>query len=278
MINSLSIRGVYMYLYDLDSKISNKSYEILNSHIEQTKELSASRINEIRMKCRDILAQNGIFEDRKNGNVYLALERELNKLENNIDYYNEYLLDEITKNKIDLNIENISQKIDSLEQKFEFVFEKENVTINKANSEHKIRSMLFTFFENYKNTTLDMLSKAGYSQNTTDKIEEDILEFVTSKASDVFTEKFYTDRIKVMQDLTQGLDELSVKIVDEAEARYTCELNGQVFDELKDKRDSVRQKAELLESIRAQIYSLDLKTEELTGNSAPIQTGDRILL
>ena len=267
-----------MYLYDLDSKISNKSYEILNSHIEQTKELSASRINEIRMKCRDILSQNGIFEDRKNGNVYLALERELNKLENNIDYYNEYLLDEITKNKIDLNIENITQKIESLEQKFEFVFEKENVTINKANSEHKIRNMLFTFFESYKNTTLDMLSKAGYSQNTTDKIEEDILEFVTSKASDVFTEKFYTDRVKVMQDLTQGLDDLSVKIVDEAEARYTCELNGQVFDELKDKRDSVRQKAELLESIRAQIYSLDVKTEELTGNGAPLQTENRILL
>ena len=81
-----------------------------------------------------------------------------------------------------------------------------------------------------------------------------------------------------MQDLTQGLDELSVKIVDEAEARYNCQLNGQVFDELKDKRESVRQKAELLESIRAQIYSLDLKTEELTGNSTPMQTGDRILL
>ena len=81
-----------------------------------------------------------------------------------------------------------------------------------------------------------------------------------------------------MQDLTQGLDDLSVKIVDEAEARYTCELNGQVFDELKDKRDSVRQKAELLESIRAQIYSLDLKTEELTGNGAPLQTENRILL
>ena len=265
-----------MYLYDLDSKISNKSYEILNSHIEQTKELSASRINEIRMKCKDILEQNGIFEDRKNGNVYLALERELNKLENNIDYYNEYLLDEITKNKIDLNIENISQKIDSLEQKFEFVFEKENVTINKANSENKIRNMLFTFFESYKMEDAEvaivlMGSSAGTAKAAVDELRNE-------GASDVFTEKFYTDRVKVMQDLTQGLDELSVKIVDEAEARYNCQLNGQVFDELKDKRESVRQKAELLESIRAQIYSLDLKTEELTGNSTPMQTGDRILL
>ena len=266
-----------MYLYDLDSKISNKSYEILNSHIEQTKELSASRINEIRMKCRDILSQNGIFEDRKNGNVYLAMEKELNNLEHNIDYYNEYLLEEVTKNKVELGIENISQKIDSLEQKFEFVFEKENIGINKANSEQKIRNMLFTYFESYKNTTIDMLTKSGYSLYTTEKIEEDILEFVTSKASDVFAEKIYTDRITAMQELTQDLDNLSLKLVDEAEARYVCELNGQVFDELKDKRDSVRQKAELLESLRAQIYSLDLKTEELT-QGTPIQTGDRILL
>ena len=80
-----------------------------------------------------------------------------------------------------------------------------------------------------------------------------------------------------MQNLTQDLDDLSVKLVDEAQARYECELSGQVFDELKDKRDSVRQKAELLESLRAQIYSLDLKTEELTQDT-PIQTGDRILL
>ena len=137
--------------------------------------------------------------------------------------------------------------------------------------------MLFTYFESYKNTTIDMLTKSGYSLYTTEKIEEDILEFVTSKASDVFAEKIYTDRITAMQDLTQDLDNLSLKLVDEAEARYVCELNGQVFDELKDKRDSVRQKAELLESLRAQIYSLDLKTEELT-QGTPIQTGDRILL
>lgn len=266
-----------MYLYDLDSKISSKSYELLNSHIEQTKKLSASRISEIRNKCRDILSQNGIFEDRKNGSVYLAMEKELNNLENNIDYYNEYLLEEVTKSKVEVGIDNISQKIDSLEQKFEFVFEKENIGINKANSEHKIRNMLFTYFENYKNTTIDMLTKSGYSLNTTEKIEEDILEFVTSKASDVYAEKLYTDRVSAMQSLTQDLDSLSVRLVDEAEARYTCEINGQVFDELKDKRDSVRQKAELLESIRAQIYSLDLKTEELTGKSQ-VQTGDRILL
>ena len=218
--------------------------------------MSATRVSEIRNKCRDILSQNGIFEDRKNGNVYLAMEKELNNLEHNIDYYNEYLLEEVTKNKVELGIENISQKIDSLEQKFE---------------------LLFTYFESYKNTTIDMLTKSGYSLYTTEKIEEDILEFVTSKASDVFAEKIYTDRITAMQELTQDLDNLSLKLVDEAEARYVCELNGQVFDELKDKRDSVRQKAELLESLRAQIYSLDLKTEELT-QGTPIQTGDRILL
>mgnify|MGYP006992151993 CR=1 FL=1 len=44
---------------------------------------------------------------------------------------------------------------------------------------------------------------------------------------------------------------------------------GMTFDELKDKRDSVRQKAELLESLRAQIYSLDLKTEELLSDDIP---------
>jgi len=266
-----------MYLYELDNKISTKSYEILNSYIEETKQLSSSRIEEIRNKCRDILSQNGIFEDRKNGNIYLKMDQELKNLENNIDYYNQYLLEEITKSKIETGIDNVSQKLDSLKQNAEFVLEEDEVNLNKVNSEQKIRNMLFTYFENYKNSTMDMLSKSGYSLYTTDKIEEDILEYVTSKSTDVYTEKIFTDREKVMRELVEGLDALSKKIIDEAEARYTCEINGQVYDELKDIRNSVRQKAQMLENIRSQIYSLELKTEELTKKSN-IDEKDKVLL
>ena len=58
-----------MHLYNLDTKVTDKSYEILNSHIEDQRQLDTLRINEIRSKCRDILERNGIFEDRKNGIV-----------------------------------------------------------------------------------------------------------------------------------------------------------------------------------------------------------------
>ena len=33
-----------MYLYDLDSKISSKSYELLNSHIEEAKYLKIEKM------------------------------------------------------------------------------------------------------------------------------------------------------------------------------------------------------------------------------------------
>ena len=79
-----------MHLYNLDTKVTDKSYEILNSHIEDQRQLDTLRINEIRSKCRDILERNGIFEDRKNGIIYQAMEKELGNLERNIDYFNEY--------------------------------------------------------------------------------------------------------------------------------------------------------------------------------------------
>ena len=104
-----------MNLYNLDSKITNKSYEILNSHIEIQKEIDTIRVSEIRTRCRDILQKNGIFEDRKNGVIYQLMEKELANLERNIDYLNEYSFEEITKNKIELSIDNITSKLESLE-------------------------------------------------------------------------------------------------------------------------------------------------------------------
>ena len=55
---------------------------------------------------------------------------------------------------------------------------------------------------------------------------------------------------------------------------FYCELNGQVFDDLKEKRDSIRKKAQRLEEIRMQISSLDLKANELT----KVSNDERILL
>lgn len=263
-----------MNLYNLDGKVTDKSYEILNNHIEAQRQLDTLRVGEIRNNCRDILEKNGIFEDRKNGIIYQEMEKELGNLERNIDYFNEYYFEEITKNKIDLSIENISSKIDSLEQKFEFFYEDDDTKYNKANSETNIKNMIFTYFESYRNNTINLLLKAGYSQNTIDNVEDDILEYVTSKASDIITEKLSQDRIKAVNSLNKSLNELSVNIINEAEARFNCEANGQVYDELKEIRESVRMKAQRLEEIRIQIASLDLKSNEMS----KVQNSERIIL
>lgn len=263
-----------MQLYNLDDKVTDKSYEILNSHIENQRQVDTLRVGEIRSKCRDILEKNGIFEDRKNGIIYQAMEKELENLERNIDYFNEYYFEEVTKNKIDLSIENISSKIDSLENNIEFMYEDDTSKYNKASSEKNIKNMLFTFFESYRDNTVELLSKAGYSPNMVEDVEDDILEYVTSKSSDVLTEKISQDRIKAVESLNKSLNDLSVSVINEAEARFICQVNGQVFDELKEKRDSVRLKAQKLEKIRMQISSLDLKTNEI---SQP-QNSERVLL
>lgn len=254
-----------MQLYNLDTKITNKSYEILNCHIEDQKELDVERINEIRTKCRNILEKNGIFEDRRNGDIYVAMNSELKKLEQNIHYFNELKMEEVTKSKIEKGIDNVSVKIECLEQNNEYYNEEYNLQINRAHSENNIRSMLFNFFENYKANTVDMLLKRGYSQNTIDNIEEDILEYVTSKNSDILTEKFTQDGIKSMTSLNESLNALSSNILDEAEARYNCEVSGMIYDELKEKRDIIRQKAQKIQELMYQINSLDVKTNELKG-------------
>ena len=100
-----------MNLYNLDSKMTDKSYEILNNYLEEQKQQNMLRVNEIRNNCRDILERHGIFEDKKNGIIYQAMEKELINLEHNIDYFSEYNFEELTKNKIDSGIENISAKL-----------------------------------------------------------------------------------------------------------------------------------------------------------------------
>ena len=49
-----------MKLYNLDTKITDRSYELLNNHIEEQRELDSIRVGEIRTKCRSILEKNGI--------------------------------------------------------------------------------------------------------------------------------------------------------------------------------------------------------------------------
>lgn len=267
-----------MHLYNLDIKITNKSYEILNSHIENQRELDTIRVGEIRTRCRDILQKNGIFEDRKNGIIYQSMEKELANLERNIDYLNEYSFEEITKNKIELSIENISSKLESLENNSSFVFEDDILEYNKASSENNIRNMLFTYFESYKNNTINLLLKSGYSQNTIDQIEDSILEYVTSKSSDILTEKIFQDRAKGLSSLDKSLNDLSVSIINEAEARFLCSINGKEYDELKEKRDIVRTKAQKLQEIRMQIASIDIKANEISEGSLQMATNERILL
>ena len=259
-----------MQIYNLDNKITNKSNSLLNCYIESQKELDTSRINEIRIKCRNILEKNGIFEDRKNGAIYIAMENELRKLEDNISYFNEGNLEEMTRANIDSSIENISLKLESLEQDTPFNFVEAEYTLDRAFNETNIRNMLFSYFERYKANTIELLLKRGYSQNTIDNIEEDILDYVTSKNSDILTEKFTQDGIKNINSLNSSLDELSNKILDEAEIRYNCEISGQVYDELKEKRDSVRQKALKLQDLMYQIKSLDVKAKQITSEKSGI--------
>ena len=49
-----------MRLYNLDDKITNKSYEVLNSHIEDKRKIETIRLSEIRNQCKDILQRHGI--------------------------------------------------------------------------------------------------------------------------------------------------------------------------------------------------------------------------
>ncbi len=252
-----------MQIYNLDSKITSKSNSLLNCYIESQKELDISRINEIRIDCRNILEKNGIFEDRKNGAVYMAMETELKRLEDDIEYFNESNLEEMTKAKIDSSIENITLKLESLEQDIAFNFVESEYNLDRQYNENNIRSMLKTFFENYKANTIELLLKRGYSQNTINDIEEDIIEYIASKNSDIITEKFTQDGIKNITSLNESLDELSEKILNEVELRYNCEISGQVYDELKEKREIVKQKALQLQDIMYQIKSLDVKSKQI---------------
>ena len=159
----------------------------------------------------------------------------------------------------------------------EGIYSDDDYRYNKAESENSLKNMLFTYFESYKANTINLLIKSGYSQNMLDDIEEDILEYVTSKATDILTEKLSQDRIKNYFSLNKELNDLSVNIINEAEARFKCDLNGTPFDELKEKRDSIRQKAQKLEDIRMQIASLDIKTNEINGMVQKLNN-ERILL
>lgn len=248
-----------MQLYNLDTKITNKSNEILKSYIQEQNELSNARIGEIRTKCRSILEKNGILEDRKNGIVYQKMENELKKLQYNIDYFKENNLEEITKNQIENNIENVNNKIDCLEQNTEFTYLKSNVNFNKAYNENNIKNLLFSYFENYKANTISTLLENGYSQNTIDNIENDILNYVTSQNSDILTEKITQDSMKSCNALNNSLDILSQNILNEAEARFKCQASGMIYDELSEKREIVKQKYEKIEDLIYQINNMDFK-------------------
>lgn len=253
-----------MKLYNLDTKITDKSYELLNSYVEEQRKLDLSRVSEIRVKCRNILEKNGIFEDRKNGIIYENMENELKKLAYNISYFNESNLEEITKNKIEDSIDDIANKIESLEQNGDFIYSNEMYTYNKAHNERNIKNLLFSYFEHYKANTVEVLLKRGYSQNTIDNIEEDILEYTTSKHSDILAEKFIQDGMKNIISLNESLTNLSYNILNEAEARYNCQLSGKLYDELREKRDIVREKAKNLAQLVYQINNLESKINQVS--------------
>ena len=191
------------------------------------------------------------------------METELKRLEDDIEYFNESNLEEMTKAKIDSSIENITLKLESLEQDIAFNFVESEYNLDRQYNENNIRSMLKTFFENYKANTIELLLKRGYSQNTINDIEEDIIEYIASKNSDIITEKFTQDGIKNITSLNESLDELSEKILNEVELRYNCEISGQVYDELKEKREIVKQKALQLQDIMYQIKSLEVKSKQI---------------
>lgn len=249
-----------MELYGLDIKLKNKSKVILEDYIKEQREQDRIRLEELRMHSKNILEKNGIFEDRKNSKMYQNLDEELKTLENNINIYNNDNLTNLARKRIENGIDNISYKIECLQDNSTFTISRENIAFDRKSSESQINAMAKNYVRRYKANVIGTLIDNGYSLSTVDNIEEGFSSGEYPKYIDIFTEKVAQDGLNNLNKLNSDITNEYEHLVDEAEERYICKKNGVQYDELKDKKEELKAKIEKFKSLKQELD--DLRTKE----------------
>ncbi len=253
-----------MKLSDLDNKFTDKAYRILSNIIKIQKDLDFTRIDDLRKKSKNILQSNGIFEDKRNCIIYQMVEDELHKLEDSISMYNQDNLEDMTHIKVDNGIENISYKIECLEQDDKFTYLDDEYIPSRKVNENRIKNIILNYLGNYKANIVNNLVRNGYSQNTIDSIEEQIEKNMYKDYANILAEKITQDGIKNLNLLDESLKDLTNNTLEELEERYNCQKNGIVYDEFKEKRAALKEKAKKINYLMSQIDMIDKKISKIT--------------
>ena len=253
-----------MKLSDLEAKYKQKAYNIFDDVLNIQKDLDVVRIDELRKTSKSILQNNNIFENKKNEFLYQLIEDNLHNLEVNINMYNQDNLENVLQGKIYDALDNISYKLESLEQNEEYSYEEYEYNLNDDLDENLIKNALLNYLNKYKSSIVENLEKNRYSQNTIDSIVEQIEENMYNDYADILIEKIIQDGIKNVNLLKNSLIELTNNTLIEIEDRYNCSKNGIVYDEFKQKRVSLKEKAKKVNELMSQIDMLDSKIKKFT--------------
>lgn len=253
-----------MKLSDLEAKYKQKAYNIFDDVLNIQKDLEVARIDELRKTSKSILQNNNIFENKKNEFLYQLIEDNLHNLEENINMYNQDNLENILQGKIYDALDNISYKLEYLEQNEEYSYEEYEYNLNDDLDENLIKNALLNYLNKYKSSIVENLEKNRYSQNTIDSVVEQIEESMYNDYADILIEKIIQDGIKNANLLKNSLIELTNNTLIEIEDRYNCSKNGIVYDEFKQKRVSLKEKAKKVNELMSQIDMLDSKIKKFT--------------
>ena len=82
--------------------------------------------------------------------------------------------------------------------------------------------------------------------------------------------------MKSVNSLSESLKQLSTSILDEAEARFNCQAKGIVFDELKEKREAIKEKVLRIKDLIYQINSIDVKAEQISSKFMQLENGEKV--
>lgn len=253
-----------MKLSDLEAKYKQKAYNIFDDVLNIQKDLEVARIDELRKTSKSILQNNNIFENKKNEFLYQLIEDNLHNLEENINMYNQDNLENVLQGKIYDALDNISYKLEYLEQNEEYSYEEYEYNLNDDLDENLIKNALLNYLNKYKSSIVENLEKNRYSQNTIDSVVEQIEESMYNDYADILIEKIIQDGIKNANLLKNSLIELTNNTLIEIEDRYNCSKNGIVYDEFKQKRVSLKEKAKKVNELMSQIDMLDSKIKKFT--------------
>ena len=253
-----------MKLSDLELKYKQKAYNIFDDILNAQKDLEFTRIDELRKISKSILQNNNIFENKKNEFLYQSIEDNLHKFEESINVYTKDNLENILQGKIYDALDNISYKFESLEQNEEYSYEEYEYNLNEEVDEDIIKNALLNYLDKYKSNIVENLQKNRYSQNTIDSIVEQIEENMYNDYSNILAEKIIQDSIKNVDLLKDTLVKLTNNTLIEMEDRYNCSKNGIEYDEFKQKRVSLKEKAKRVNELMNQIEMLDSKMKKFT--------------